>query len=347
MTHLTDKCKTEVEVLDHPTLNFVQGVVFDYDTVNLAESDLLEELKSEGVTTVRRITKKLADGKSTNTPLIILTFRGTERPEHIRFGMLRVNVRPYYPSVLICRNCAAYGHSSKRCTSSAVCMNCSQKHQIVEHQTCPNPSFCNHCSGAHSPVSKVCPVFRKEEAVIRLRIDRGLSYNEAKSEVEKTTAKPSYASKLQQRLDQSLDKDREIQLLRDELKKIREQMSDYLSVKKELESLKKRHESIPLTQESLSGGSSVINLDHFVTPKPRLSRVDSGKNQSRRTSDQGSSSHQSSPKQTRTGIHRSISRKRTMYVSPTSQANVKRQSQTNRVLRESNTDPEDDDFDIS
>ncbi|XP_055585242.1 uncharacterized protein LOC129738082 [Uranotaenia lowii] len=327
MSHLLDEDKTPVEVVDHPRYNFTKGIVYDVDTIKVPDQDLLNELKNQGVTAVRRITK--TENKVVkNTPLIILTFRGTIRPDHIFFGFIRINVRTYYDNVQICRNCAAYGHSPKNCTSETVCLTCSQSHQTLENQPCPNPPYCCHCEGGHSPVSKVCPVFRKEEAVIRLKTDRGISFIEARKEIEESSKAPSYASKVQGRLNDSSDKDREIKILRDELEKIREQMKDYVALKSELEALKQNiNLSAPSTiyqnKTSEPKETHQTNTSNDKTQqleKTHISRKDSGPKQSK-------TNNQPKPQRISKSYSlnsinriatRSMSRKRNLDISPTS-----------------------------
>lgn len=57
MTQLTDG--TVVEVISHPTMNKVQGVVYESDSTDVDEVALLNYLTPQGVQAVRRITKKV------------------------------------------------------------------------------------------------------------------------------------------------------------------------------------------------------------------------------------------------------------------------------------------------
>ncbi|XP_055604102.1 uncharacterized protein LOC129752339 [Uranotaenia lowii] len=323
MTQLVDTDRTPVEVIDHPTYSFTKGVVYEPDTKDWNESALLEELSREGVTAVKRITTKdKKTGTTKNTPLLILTFKGTIRPKHIHFGMLRINVRTYYPSVLQCRSCAAYGHTRKHCSSEAVCMNCSQKHNLDDDTDCPNPAHCYHCNGAHSPISKSCPVFRKEEAVVRVKIDKNVTYREARNEVEGTTFQKSYSSQLQLRLNEHSDKDREIQLLHKEVENLRNQLKDFALLKSQLEALQTVHQAALKSNQQLekinSGAKTSIDLTESPL-KARISRKDSGKKTlpTNRSSSQNTKQieNQTIPSSQKFP-DRSISRKRTMQTSP-------------------------------
>lgn len=187
--------KTPVEIVEHPILNTVQGVVFEPDGINQSEEYILEHLRSQGVTAVRRIKKRVGN-ELRNTPLTVLTFSGIVLPEYVLFGLLRIPVRRYYPTPMICFRCANYGHTRKKCDTikvKQVCLTCSDTHDAPE-SSCTKPEYCKHCTQNHSPISKQCAVYREEEAIIRLKIDRSLSYSEARSEFRKASGSKSYAA---------------------------------------------------------------------------------------------------------------------------------------------------------
>ncbi|XP_058816937.1 uncharacterized protein LOC131680235 [Topomyia yanbarensis] len=151
-----------IEVIPHPTLNLVQGVVYDPDTVNMNTDELLEELKEQNVTAIRRITK-LLDGKVTNTPLSVLSFAGSFLPEFIYMGLVRTKIRPYYPAPMLCYNCGRFGHGSRSCPNQQVCLNCGDEHQTSKEQPCKNVSKCINCEGEHSTRDRKCPTYLEEE----------------------------------------------------------------------------------------------------------------------------------------------------------------------------------------
>lgn len=108
-----------VEVIEHPTLNFVQGVIYDVDTIDKSEEYIQENLKDQGVCGVRRI-KKRRDKVLVNTPLLVLTIHGSVLPEFLYFGLLRIKIRQYYSSPMMCYRCANYGHTKKRCDEKKI-----------------------------------------------------------------------------------------------------------------------------------------------------------------------------------------------------------------------------------
>lgn len=213
---------TPVEITPHPTLNFVQGIVYDLDTVNHTEENILTNLQSQGVCKVRRIKKR--DGETyRNTPLLVLSFQGSVVPQHVYFGLLRIAVRTYYPSPLLCFRCANYGHTKKTCDNAKfpqICLNCSESHtDVVE---CPNPPYCKNCQGSHKPISRVCPIYREEDAIIHTKVDRNLSYAEARADWRAANKSRSYANTVQDRLRQDdSQKDKIIKMLQEEVESLR------------------------------------------------------------------------------------------------------------------------------
>lgn len=99
---------TPVEVIPHPTLNVICGIIYDPDTINETEDYLKQMLQHQGVVNVRRIRKRIGE-ESKNLPLLVLSFYGTKLPEYIFFGLMRLTVRAYYPSPLLCFRCGTYG----------------------------------------------------------------------------------------------------------------------------------------------------------------------------------------------------------------------------------------------
>ncbi|XP_055522996.1 uncharacterized protein LOC129717175 [Wyeomyia smithii] len=135
-----------------------------------------------------------------NTGSMILTMKGTVPPNFVKFGLLRVPPRPYYPSPMLCYKCFSYGHTKTRCTGEEKCKNCSETHENTE--TCGKPAYCGNCKLNHQPISRECPVYCVEKEIIKIKIDEGLSYNEAKDAHKSrvTTSKGTFSNTVQQRL---------------------------------------------------------------------------------------------------------------------------------------------------
>lgn len=210
---------TPVEVVFHPTLNVSCGVVYDPDTVNCTEELLLEELSSQGVVHVRRIRKRDGDNFK-NLPLLVLSFSTTQVPDFIYIGLIRVKVRVYYPSPLLCFRCGTYGHSKKNCDPSkfeATCLRCSQQHGADDPAPCRRDPYCKQCKGTHVISSRDCPVYKNEEKIIKIKVDQGLSFGEARSLFNSNSN--SYSAVTKQTTED--EKDRLITHLRKEVEVLR------------------------------------------------------------------------------------------------------------------------------
>ena len=81
---------------------------------------LLENLKSENVIDVCRITKRRND-QIILTCHIILTFNGPNLSNRIKAEYLSCSVRPYIPDHLQRFQCQSYGHSKTLCRGSVTC----------------------------------------------------------------------------------------------------------------------------------------------------------------------------------------------------------------------------------
>lgn len=319
ITQLTDG--TNVEVISHPTMNVVQGVVYEPDSTDVDEKTLLNYLQPHGVQAVRRITKRV-DKAVRNTPLIVLTFHGTILPEFILFGRLRVPVRAYYPAPMICFNCGTYGHPRKFCEQTSICVQCSKTHVLAEGEQCNNPFYCKHCKGPHSFSSRSCPKCKDEENIIRMRIDRKISAAEARKIYYEETTKETIASEIQKRLDQSESaKDKIIAELRAEVESLKTKLNTVLNEFKKRtsnDSLKETRPQLPLTPVTPVATSSGPNQN-----VQRQSRKDRTFKSPPNTTKKNNSSVANVEIRTR-----SKSRKHTMEISPTNfpHSQVKRPS---------------------
>lgn len=186
---------TAVQVIEHPTLNSIRCVVSCRDVIDMPDTELLEELKEQGVKEIRRITRKNGQQRE-NTPAIVLTCRGTSRPETIEFGYIRCRTRPYYPSPMQCFNCWLFGHTKLRCQSkAATCGTCSGDHPIPENRECNHEKFCKSCNtNDHSISSRSCPLWQFENSVQRVKVDQGISYPAARRLVNQNRGGKSFAN---------------------------------------------------------------------------------------------------------------------------------------------------------
>jgi len=177
--------------------NTCKGVIFHRDLRTMDESEILENMKDQGVMDVNCMTKK-DENVRTKTGLCFLTFASSKIPEYVYVGYERVQVRPYIQKPMRCNRCQKFGHTSLRCidkdTDKFTCGKCAGAHDTT---TCTgNPSKCANCGGPHQSGSAECSSLKKETEILAYMRGHDVSYREAKRKVEGLTNKPntSYAS---------------------------------------------------------------------------------------------------------------------------------------------------------
>ncbi|XP_062703962.1 uncharacterized protein LOC134286366 [Aedes albopictus] len=255
LTELIDG--TQIEIFLHPTLNTVQGLVFEPDSIDTDEKVIEKNLRSEGVQAVRRI-KKRVNGKLQNTPLLVLSFSGTVLPSYVFFGLLRISVKQYYPSPMLCFKCGMYGHSQKMCQQPGICLRCSQPLHVADGEQCNNTPYCFHCKNGHSVKSRDCAKFKEEDKIVHLKVDQGISYTEARRRYNDDNKRETIARIIQDQLKQEIaTKDQLIASLQQQV----------ATLAKELESQKS---SLNLRTPCLSPAASNVQRSskHHSSQKP-------------------------------------------------------------------------------
>ncbi|KAG7189882.1 hypothetical protein KM043_018857, partial [Ampulex compressa] len=169
----------DVEVIPHATLNHSKGVITCSDLLNCSEDEILQGLKPQGIINVKRILSK-REGTLVPTASHILTFNKDTLPKNVKAGFHHLTVKPYFPPPMRCYNCQRYGHTATRCTKSQICICGNQLHQGTP---CPVPIICIHCNGNHPASSRLCPAYKEEAAIQRIKTLEKLSYVEAKRKV--------------------------------------------------------------------------------------------------------------------------------------------------------------------
>ena len=177
----------------HSSLNSSKGVIKCPDLRTMSETDIRDELRSQGVMEVKRVTIR-KEGNRVPTNTYFLTFNTPNLPQSLKIGYLKVSVTQFIPSPMRCFKCQRYGHSSRVCSSKGICRKCGKD----DHEgQCKGPEYCINCTGAHAASSKDCPRWRLESEIQRVRTERKLSFVEAKKVVEQmqpnSATAPSYA----------------------------------------------------------------------------------------------------------------------------------------------------------
>ena len=80
-----------------------------------------------------------------------------------------------------CFNCNKFGHTSQRCKVAAKCTGCGKdKHE----GQCEGPKLCSNCNGPHASSAKDCPVWQKGKEIQHVRVEKHISFPEARQLVE-------------------------------------------------------------------------------------------------------------------------------------------------------------------
>ncbi|GBM68549.1 hypothetical protein AVEN_155846-1 [Araneus ventricosus] len=182
ITKLNSLSTIPVTVNPHATLNSSKGVISCGELLHESVEKITEELSSQGVTHVRRITIR-RDGQLLNTKHLILTFDSAKLPEHIKTGYMRLSVRPYIPNPLRCFKCQRFGHSKTSCRGTLTCARCAE----VGHESndCTRTEKCVNCKG-----EKNCFAWKQEKEIITTKIKKQISYQEARKLVKSQTPTP-------------------------------------------------------------------------------------------------------------------------------------------------------------
>ena len=169
-----------VKVSIHKILNSSRGVIRCRDLADMSEVEIRDELKDQGVVGVNQVTLK-KEGKVIPTNTLFLTFGSPELPKEITVGYLKAQVALFVSNPMRCFNCNKFGHTSRRCKVAAMCTGCGKdKHE----GQCEGPKLCSNCSGPHASSAKDCPVWRKEKEIQCVRVEKRISFPEARQLVE-------------------------------------------------------------------------------------------------------------------------------------------------------------------
>ena len=169
-----------VKVSIHKTLNSSWGVIRCQDLADLLEVEIRDELKDQGVVGVNQVTLK-KEGKVIPTNTLFLTFSSQELLKEMTVGYPKVKVALFVTNPMHCFNCNKSGHTSQHCKVAVKCMGCG-KH---EHEgQCEGPKLCSNCNGPHASSAKDCQVWQKEKEIQHVRVEKWISFLEARHLVE-------------------------------------------------------------------------------------------------------------------------------------------------------------------
>lgn len=101
-------------------------------------------------------------GQRTISNTIKVFFEGDLMPKYISIHNLRIPVRLFHKSPMLCTTCQTLGHTSKFCKRKPKCARCGSNHLTTE---CSNPAvnklLCPHCARSHPDSRALCPYFQQ------------------------------------------------------------------------------------------------------------------------------------------------------------------------------------------
>ena len=157
----------------------VQGLVYAPYASDEPESELAAALVSQGVAAVRRLPPR---GRHSDGALLVLTFEGHARPDHVVLLYQRLEVRPFVPYPLRCGRCQRYRHHARFCKQPVRCGRCAGPHLT---EGCKAETLkCAACGEGHSVRDSVCPVWRAELVINRWMAVDGLTLAEARKRMD-------------------------------------------------------------------------------------------------------------------------------------------------------------------
>ena len=164
-----------VKVSAHKSLNSCRGVIRCPEIKNETEEDILQNLSSQGVTHVKKMTV-VRNGVRIPTGTVFLTFAGTNLPTSIKVAYMVVRVDLYIPNPVRCFKCQKYGHFSNNCRHTETCDKCGNP----THEGDCTEIKCINCKGQHAASSRNCPMWLEEKEIQAIKVRNNISYIDAK-----------------------------------------------------------------------------------------------------------------------------------------------------------------------
>lgn len=223
LTKLGDN--TPVAVTEHLSLNKCRVIVSCREVIDEEETVIEEELKSQGVIGVRRLMKKV-NGDLRKTAALLLTINSPNEPESIKIAYMNVPTRPYYPRPRRCFKCLKFGHIAVSCTAEQICFRCGEAYHdnnCEKTEKCVNCNTSDHCS-----TSNKCPQWIDETNIIKVKVDRKISFEEARKIVI-DNKKQNFVEAITKSLEEKHQQD--IKMRDDRIKNLADTLED--SIKRE------------------------------------------------------------------------------------------------------------------
>lgn len=249
-----DICQIKVEQME--AMNRCQGVIYSREILNEPVESLVEQLRNDHVVAIERV-QSFKDKALSPNGLHIITFNKRTLPKNIVIGYIRCTVKQYIPRPLRCVRCCTYGHSRKNCQEeNEFCKDCAE---IRHENECNGPKKCRNCQGSHNSFDKNCPVLKREEAIVQLKVSQNISFGMARqmymARIDST--KKSYAANALEWAD------KEAQSMVEELDEVRNKIKATEKIKEtlaaEVEKLKSLAQDIVYLQRQKASLQKIVD----------------------------------------------------------------------------------------
>ena len=174
---MTKFCDVKCTVTPHSSLNVSKGIVRCPALNKQTDEHILEFMKEQGVTAVRRI-NVFRDNVLKPSNTFVFTFSTPVLPSTVKIGFIQAKVDVYIPNPLRCYQCQIFGHHEHKCGRQAVCANCGMPEHCPSGQ-CQRPARCANCLGDHPANSKQCPTWEKEKKILKIKCEQNITFPEA------------------------------------------------------------------------------------------------------------------------------------------------------------------------
>jgi len=151
-----------------------RGVIYNVP-LDISADDLVACLASQGIKFVKRFRFKSSDSyEMKESQSVFLQFTSADLSSEMKIGYLLLRVKQCVPRPLRCFTCNRCGHAASHCREKLRCSICSGE---PKHSECSAAApKCPNCGGGHSAIDKVCPRYKRETEILKLKKEAKLSY---------------------------------------------------------------------------------------------------------------------------------------------------------------------------
>lgn len=158
--------------------------------VDIPLDEIANELEENNNIRILELRRFLKRGSTKETSPILVTILGTNLPQHIKMFYTLQNIKQFVDRPRQCGKCYKYNHSTIRCPSEKLCINCGKKH----NEPCTEPTICINCGGEHKADNSQCPTRVKEINILEFKCRNFLSITEARRRYNINSVSTTYST---------------------------------------------------------------------------------------------------------------------------------------------------------